>query len=229
MTDQRFARCARAGFALMLLTPPLAAQSADSLAVAAPGFCWRARALPRCASFPITEVALTQSLATTRTNPDPQYSYGDYSDFRAQLVWTVGFMSNKAPRRAQGITVSLRAESGGDVSPAVEWRNRLWNANARSYVDLSAGYTNKEVFLRPPGVAQRINSVNAHGATASAIIAPIDLIGLVARGDVVFTSGRAHYGFSAGAQTGSYGSAIATGAVAAFVVLVLVALAGADF
>jgi hypothetical protein len=229
MPSQRSASCVRVAFALALLSQPVVAQSADTQVVVAPGFCWRARPSPRCASFPITEVALTQSLATTRASPDPQYGYGDYPDFRGQLVWTVGFMRNRSPRRAQGLTVSLRAESGGDFSPAVEWRHRLWDTRSRSYVDLSAGYTNKEVFLRPIGTGQRGDNVDAHGITAAAMIAPIDLIGLIARSDVVFTPGKVHYGVSVGAQTGSYGSAIVTGALGAFILVLAVALAGTDF
>lgn len=214
----------------MLAVPiDLLGQTRDSSGVAKPGFCWSPRALPRCGSFAITEVAFTAPLATTRTDRHPVYGYGSYEDFGRALRWSAGFMWNTSARHAQGVTVATTASDGSGFAPSIEWRNRFWKGASRSYLDLSAGYARKDVFIRPAGGDGHGYSVTGHGVTATAAVAPIDLIGVLARADAVFTRGRAHYGLSVGAQTGSYGGMVVTAAIAAYVGLLIAALAGGDF
>jgi hypothetical protein len=206
----------------------LAAQTPDT--VVAPGFCWRARQLPRCATFPITDFSASVPLVTTRADPhpDPSYGYGDYPDFQKAMRWTVGLMRNTSPRRAHGVSIGINIDGGGDFSPSLEWRERFWDRGTRGFLDLTAGYTNKDVFILPADPS-RSRTTTAQGLTASAAIAPIDLIGLVARTDLVFSGERAHFNLSVGAQTGSYGTVIVGGLMAAWMAVIIIAISGADF
>lgn len=221
--------CLSACLALDVGSRPLPAQSPDTAATAQPGFCWRARPLPRCKIFPITEISVLVPLGTSRTSPDPVYGYGDYADFTSGLRWTIGTMRNESPTRAQGFVVSVGIDSDGGPSPAIEWRNRLWLGSARSSADFSFGYSQKDVFIRPETPGAPGDNATARGLTASGALLPIDLLGIVARADLLFTRGKTHYGFSVGAQSGSYGSAIVLGIMAAWVALVFAALSGGDF
>lgn len=208
-----------------LLPNQLVAQTPDTTVASAPGFCWRARQLPRCQTFPITDFALSTTLFTTRSDPDPTFGLGNYPDFQHAMRWTVGLMRNRTPRRARGVTVGINIDAGGDFSPSLEWRERLWDTRTRGYLDLAAGYTNKDVFIRRVSQTQS-STTTAHGVTASAVIAPVDLIGLLARTDIVFSREGGHFGLSVGAQTGSYGTLIAGGLMAAWVALILIAVGG---
>jgi hypothetical protein len=205
------------------MTPSDLASQTDSTAAPVPGFCWRARQLPRCASFPITDFAVTTALITTRSDPDQTFGSGNYPDFQHAMRWTVGLMRNRSARRAQGVTIGLTIDGGGDSSPSLEWRERFWDSRTRGFLDLGGGYTNKDVFIRRVSQTQS-STTTAHGLTASAVIAPVDLIGLLARTDVVFSGEGAHVGLSVGAQTGSYGTLIVGALMAAYVAVILVAL-----
>ena len=81
------------------MTPTDLASQTDSTAAAVPGFCWRARPLPRCETFPITDFALSTTLFTTRSDPDPTFGLGNYPDFQNAMRWTVGLMHNRRPRQ----------------------------------------------------------------------------------------------------------------------------------
>lgn len=224
------AYCLTACVALASLPQLLSAQPRDTAVATQPGFCWRARPLPRCKVFPITEVAFLAPLATSRTALDPVYGYGGYPDFKSGLRWSVGAMRNETLKRAHGIVVTVGRDGGGDLTTAVEWRNRVWLGSTRSSADFGLGYSQKDVFIRHEVQSPtRGDNVMARGFTASGALLPIDLLGVVARGDLLFTPGRTHHGFSVGAQTGSYGSAIVTGAMAVFLAIVIASLAGGDF
>ena len=216
-------------FIAPLTATQLGAQAPDSASPPPdPGFCWRARQLPRCTTFPITDFALTTALTTTRSDPDPTYGYGNYPDFQNAMRWTVGLMRNRSARRARGVTVGINIDGGGDFSPSLEWRERFWDSRTRGFLDLATGYTNKDIFVRRVDPV-RGSTTTAHGITASAVIAPIDLIGLLARTDVVFSGEGGHVGLHVGAQTGSYGTLIAGGLMAAWVALIIIAVSGGDY
>src|SRR5688572_1860023 len=217
--------CRSVCVAMIMLPHTLPAQPVDTAAVQQPGFCRRARPLPRCRVFPITEVSYLVPLASSRTDPVPPYNYGDYRDVKPRMAMSIGAMRNESLTRAQGIVVTLGFDD--DWIPAIEWRNRVWLGATRSSADFGVGYTQKNVFIRPPDAGATARNVMAHGVTATAALLPIDLLGVFARGDLLFTPGRSHYGLSVGAQAGSFGAAIVTGAAAAFIVIVIAAFLGA--
>ena len=223
MSNQRLLRFAYAVVFASLTPAHIRAQAPDSAAAPAPGFCWRARQLPRCETFPITDFAATTTLLTTRSDPDQTYGLGNYPNFQNAMRWTVGLMRNRTPRRSRGVTVGMNIDAGGDFSPSLEWRERFWDMRTRGFLDLAAGYTNKDVFIRRVSQTQS-STTTAHGVTASAVIAPIDLIGLLARTDIVFSGEGGHFGLSVGAQTGSYGTVIVAGLMGAYIAVILVAV-----
>ncbi|HMC56351.1 MAG TPA: hypothetical protein VKH19_14310 [Gemmatimonadaceae bacterium] len=213
--------------ASLVLAAVAGAQGPDSSAARGSTTCWKGRPLPRCDAIAITEIALELPLATTHTGRDPTYGYGAYPDFPTILRFVGGVMWNRPNATARGVVVSFAMDADGNNGGSVEARQRYWRS--RSFIDVGAGYSQKLVWIRPPGPQLQIEGVTARGLTTYLALAPMDLIAVTARANLLFGGHRGHFGAAAGVQTGSFGSAIVGGVLAAYVTLLFIALSGGDF
>jgi hypothetical protein len=95
--------------------------------------CFPGRPLPRCHSFPVTEIGYSHRLdnTTLATGGDPQVHY-----FNGEIGW----MFNRTPRLALGGTFFVGALVDYDfqLRPGLDARLRYW-VNDRTGLDVGAG------------------------------------------------------------------------------------------
>lgn len=186
---------ARSVMILFASTTPLVAQNLESSIV-----CWSARPLANCKGWVVTEIGFESAFASTIGPPLHAYSRRT-RDFATRVTLTIGRMKNTKPDEATGFTVSV-ASNEPDQYYRAELRRRIWVAEDQS-VEYSAGLATRSLD------AAGLRSPRASGATGGVSLG-LGPIGLDARADLLWGTGRPVVGLSAGATAGGKVMPVAT-------------------
>jgi hypothetical protein len=205
-----------------LVTMPPRDVTAQSYPATDP-LCFRGRPLPRCDWFTVLEATLTGTIATTRTLPAVAWD-GRYPDFTNRLDFGIGFMKNAGTRRARGVVLNYSPPLFNEAASSLEWRERFWLGGGWTAADASLGYAWKNVYVRDSAAPVTGRDVQARGLAATAAVTLADVVGVTARGDMLFTPGRTHRGVALGVRAGSYGTVTVAVLYVAAIALLLSAM-----
>jgi hypothetical protein len=205
---------------------PLHSQSNDAASPPA-RFCWRGGPSDRCDRFVVFESSVLQPVLKSHTTPDRALGYSRHADFRTRGVLSLGWLQNVDERHARGLVLSLGGD-GETYIPSLEWRHRTWLGRGRSSRDLSAGYTEKDVFVRRGGPGGG-EVARARGATAAVALTVRELIGVSARAELLSSGKHRHGAVSLGVHSAGYGTAAVGAAGVLYLALLIVAFASADY
>ncbi len=172
------------------------------------GFCWRAKPMPKCRSYLVTEMSMEVPVGTTKgVDFDPIRDFAPFDpirDFGTRVVWAGGLMVNRSASSAIGGTFAISTD--GNVR--LEARHRRWKqvpAGAHG-ADLSVGYAQKSVWLDPN------TEVTARGVTAALGVSR-GVFGVHTRTDLLYGGGKPRAAALVGFSLGSHAALLGTAAL----------------